>query len=182
MEQEGVARAAEPRAVHGIDSGVLEREEQGWVVIWVVFEVGILDDDDVAFGMGESGPHGCPLAAIDRVREYLDTGNPVQHRESVVARVVVDGDYLFVNRNRLDPFDQLGIVIPRCRPYHHAQGKVELDLRPGRARVGVWRLSFLRQSYPAAVSAQMRTLRQAAYPSSPSGRCSAAVCECGSIR
>src|SRR6266851_6287804 len=54
----------EAGAQHNVGASVHDRPEKLRVLVWVVLEVRVLDENDVALGPGESGPEGGTLALV----------------------------------------------------------------------------------------------------------------------
>jgi len=102
----------------------------------IIFQIGILDDDDVAAHLGQAAADRCPLAAVGAVLKQADVaclGQFFQHRPGAVGGAVVYGDNLFAERHGLHLFHDLpdgaGLVVDRHDHRHHIVG--------GDATVGV---------------------------------------------
>jgi hypothetical protein len=49
-------RTLKPRSVYNISDTILKGFYQIWVLVWVIFKVGILNNDYVAYRMRNPGP------------------------------------------------------------------------------------------------------------------------------
>ena len=61
--------AGEPRAEHGVGAFVDEHRDDAQQIARVVLEVGVVDDGNLAGGLGQRGPHRRALAAVLRVAQ-----------------------------------------------------------------------------------------------------------------
>src|SRR6202047_4146031 len=60
----------EPRTVDDVrDLSIDDQRKHPRPVVWIVFEVGVLDDDDITGGARETGPHGGAFAPITLVKK-----------------------------------------------------------------------------------------------------------------
>ncbi len=94
---------------HRIGLVGLERLEQTDQILRVVFEIGVLDRDEIARYVAEARAQRRPLALIDLVGDDTDLGMPGRERagpgQAVVARGVVDDHDLEGPRRRRDRSD-----------------------------------------------------------------------------
>ena len=100
----------EPRAVDHVGHALDDRLDQAMVLGGIVFQVGVLDDDDVAGGLGEAGPHGRPFAAVPLVQDDANVFAAVDRRQHVpraVGAAVVDQDDLLGDGHLADAADDL---------------------------------------------------------------------------
>ncbi len=107
--------AEEARAVDRARAALQDRAQQARVVARVVFEVGVLDQQDVAAGGRQAGADGGALAAVARVADHEGVGPvalPAEGRGGAVGRAVVDDDDLARDRraeiDRAHPRQQFG--------------------------------------------------------------------------
>ena len=86
------------RAEHGIGAAIEQGTNQDRVFEGVVFQVGILDDREIAGGLLDRGAHGGALAAIDFVSKEANLRmcrrQAFEHGPGAVGRAVVDDDQL----------------------------------------------------------------------------------------
>src|SRR4051812_45956466 len=66
------------------------------VLTWVVLQVGILNEAEVARRALDSRPHGCAFSPVDRMLEQSDARvgrrKPFQNGRCAIRRAVVDDD------------------------------------------------------------------------------------------
>lgn len=86
----------ETRPIYHLRVTVPDGLEQRGIIERVIFQVGILDEDDIAAGMLQAGAHGGTLAAVDWMR--IDDGRwiveGIQDCLGLVGRAVIDEEHL----------------------------------------------------------------------------------------
>ena len=120
-EEVGALRAAtaESRAEDDVGGAALDRFDQGRDVARVVLHVGVLEDDDVTVDVRDPGAKRRTLAAVGlpHDRDAVASLPRFQHGGRVVGRSVVHDDHLLLQRQGLDPFEDLanrgGFVVRR---------------------------------------------------------------------
>ena len=68
----GVRAAAQAGAEDGVGLALQQRGDQRWDVRRRVLEVGVLDQQDLAVGLGDPAPHRGALALVLRLRVHRD--------------------------------------------------------------------------------------------------------------
>ena len=103
--------ALEARAEDDVGVAVEDRLDELRILVGVVFEVGVLDDDDVAARLGDAAADGRPLPLVHRLEDVADLRPLLRERRDDVARAVgravVDDDDLLLDRHRPHPAQQL---------------------------------------------------------------------------
>ena len=98
-EQHAVRAAREPRAIDHVRAVIEDRSQQVWIIRRIVFEVGILNENDVARGVFESRAEGRTLAAVDGMRNDFDPAHLLKFPEDVAGAVgggvVHENDFIF---------------------------------------------------------------------------------------
>ena len=101
----------EPRSEHHLGMSVEDRLDQLRILFRVVFEVGILDENDVPAGFLDAATDRGAFSLVDRLENVPDLRPLIRQRGDHVlrsiGRLVVDDDDLLVDRNFLDPAQQL---------------------------------------------------------------------------
>jgi hypothetical protein len=71
---------------------------QSWIFARIVFEIGVLDDDDIPGRLPKARPQGCVLPLVDLVMHQMIYPAPLfqllEHLPRAIARAIVD-DYDF---------------------------------------------------------------------------------------
>src|SRR5262245_14236775 len=99
------------RAVDDIGQAVLDWLNQSTVLGRIVFEIGVLNDDDVASRSSNSSTESSSLALIDLVIQHSDGWNfarsieLTQNLARSVLGAVVNNDDLFIEWSFLDAFE-----------------------------------------------------------------------------
>jgi hypothetical protein len=136
-EEEAPVPADEAAAVDGVGLPFDDEVEQVRVLLGAVFEVRVLDDDDVARRLPDPPPHGRALAAVLLLQDVLESALRGQPRHEVAAAVrggIVDRDQLDAQRHLQhavdDLLDRLALVVDR---HDHAQERIHERGRPAAA-------------------------------------------------
>src|SRR6266850_5760147 len=108
-EKHPMRLSPESRPIHDVRFVLEDRFEQAWVFERVVFEVGVLHQDDVSRDSRKSGSQSRPLAAVLIVIQdhELRRAQAPENITGPVARSVVDDDDLLRDRDGADSFEDL---------------------------------------------------------------------------
>ena len=77
--EDPVGLADEPRSVDDVGLALQDGRWSAGIVLRVVFEVGVLDDDDLAGGVAEAGANRGSLAGVSLVEDDRDAVTRLQH-------------------------------------------------------------------------------------------------------
>src|SRR5688572_30783828 len=98
-------RTEKTRTVHHIGAALENRLQEQRVFTRVVFEVRVLDDDDIAGRFANAAGDGGAFALIVRLQQHANTVAAIEFRENIpraVGGAVVNDDQLFLHRREID--------------------------------------------------------------------------------
>src|SRR6267142_4041622 len=89
----------ETGAVDDVRAVLQERADEAWIVPGVVLEVGVLEEDEVARGLGDAAADRRALALVLPLLQQADAvrmvgGELAEDREAAVLRAVIDEEKL----------------------------------------------------------------------------------------
>jgi hypothetical protein len=103
------AESGKPGAIDNVGRAFKDRSCQPSVIGWILFKVGILNDDQIADSLVKAGTQSRTLAIIGRVMEHADSriDDPSNRVAGTISRAVVDKKHLKDQHFFEDPSDAL---------------------------------------------------------------------------